>query len=296
MMDNYIEAFLDYLRVERGVSENTILSYCSDLKKYKNWISSIGIRGVSRITKKDIVQFMARQKSKGFAVPSISRTLSSIKSFHRFLLREKIISKDPTSAIDTPKLWKKIPNVLTSKEVVKLLTQPNIRLVRGLRDKAILELMYATGLRVSEVSSLNILDVNIEAGFLKVRGKGGKERIVPIGKVASHFLSRYLNTSRSKILKSKTSNAIFVSSYKKKLSRQSIWKMIKFYIKKAKINKQISPHTLRHSFATHLLEGGADLRSVQEMLGHSSISTTQIYTHINKARLKEIHKKFHPRP
>ena len=294
-MDKYIDLFLDYLRVERGVSENTVVSYLNDLKQYKAYLNGQGVHTVSSIQKKHITKFMALRRDKKSSVTSIARNLSSIKSFHRFLVREKIVDKDASSAIDTPRLWKKIPDVLEFSEVGRLIDQPNIRTVRGLRDKAILELMYATGLRVSEVSSLKLNDVNRDAGFLKVKGKGGKERIVPLGKSAIHFLSRYLNDSRPKILKEKASTAVFISSYKRNLSRQSIWKMIKSYLKKARIKKKVSPHSLRHSFATHLLEGGADLRSVQEMLGHSSISTTQIYTHINKARLKEIHRKYHPR-
>jgi len=295
-MDRYIDLFLDYLRVEKGVSQNTIISYAHDLRQYNGYLLSQRINNLPQIQKKHITQFMGHRRSKGISVSSVARTLSSIKSYHRFLLREKISNSDPSSAIDTPRLWKKVPQVLEAKEVNRLLAQPNIRTIRGLRDKAILELMYATGLRVSEVSSLNLKDVNLEAGFLRVKGKGGKERIVPLGGVASHYLDRYINQSRPKLLKNEESGAVFISSYKRNLSRQSIWKMIKSYIKKARVKKEIAPHTLRHSFATHLLEGGADLRSVQEMLGHSSISTTQIYTHINRARLKEIHKKFHPRP
>jgi len=295
-MDRYIDLFLDYLRVEKGVSQNTIISYAHDLRQYNGYLLSQRINNLPQIQKKHITQFMGHRRSKGISVSSVARTLSSIKSYHRFLLREKISNSDPSSAIDTPRLWKKVPQVLEAKEVNRLLAQPNIRTIRGLRDKAILELMYATGLRVSEVSSLNLKDVNLEAGFLRVKGKGGKERIVPLGGMASHYLDRYINQSRPKLLKNEESGAVFISSYKRNLSRQSIWKMIKSYIKKARVKKEIAPHTLRHSFATHLLEGGADLRSVQEMLGHSSISTTQIYTHINRARLKEIHKKFHPRP
>jgi len=294
-MDNYIELFMDYLRVERGVSSNTIVSYLSDLRKYWAYLKSLKIAQFFQVKKQDIVGFMNYQKNKGIAVVSISRRLSAIKSFHRFLVREKLSKEDPSSSIDTPRLWKKVPDVLDLHEVGKMLSQPNIRQVMGIRDKAILELMYATGLRVSEVSKLRSNSCNLEAGFLKVKGKGGKERIVPLGKTALHFISRYLKDSRPRILKKRVTDSLFVSSYKRGLSRQSIWKMIKFYIKSARIKKNVSPHTLRHSFATHLLEGGADLRSVQEMLGHSSIATTQIYTHINKARLKEIHTKFHPR-
>lgn len=295
-MEKYVDLFLDYLRVECGVADNTIISYSNDLRKINRFCKSKGKNRMSEIKKEDLVQFIGYQKRKDFSVSSISRSLAAVKSFFRFLVREKIIKEDPTSTIETLRLWKKIPEVLSSREINRLLSKPNIRNGKGLRDKAILELMYATGLRVSEISSLKINDVNLEVGFLKVKGKGGKERIVPMGKKAMHFLSRYINETRQEMLRNTSSDAVFISSYRRQLSRQSIWKMIKFYLKKARVNKKIHPHTLRHSFATHLLEGGADLRSVQEMLGHSSISTTQIYTHINKSRLKEIHKNFHPRP
>ncbi len=296
MLEQYIDLFTDFLRVERGVSDNTIQAYTHDLRKYDAYLSGLGIGSFASFEKKQIVQFIHNQKDKGFSSVSIARNLSAIKSFYRFLIRERILKKDPSSTIESPKLWKKVPEILHPKEVDKLLSEPNIRNPKGLRDKAILELMYATGLRVSEVSSLLLGNLNLEVGFLRVLGKGRKERIVPFGKKSAHFLSRYIQESRPKILKDHKSQHLFISSYKRKLSRQSIWKMIKFYLKKARVRKDVYPHTLRHSFATHLLEGGADLRSVQEMLGHSSISTTQIYTHINRARLKEIHQKFHPRP
>jgi integrase/recombinase XerD len=294
-VDNYIDLFLDYLRVERGVSSNTVTSYFSDLKKSKRYWILQGIKSVQEVKKEDILKFIDHQRKKGFSVHSIARNLSALKSFFRFLIREKIIGVDPTSMIETPRLWKRIPDILEPREVDKLLAQPNIRKDKGLRDKAILELMYATGLRVSETASLKVQSLNLEVGFVRVKGKGGKERIVPVGQKALHFLSRYIDQARQKNLKGRDCDDLFISSYKKGLTRQSIWKMIKAYLKKARIRKKIYPHILRHSFATHLLEGGADLRSVQEMLGHSSISTTQIYTHINKSRLKEIHSKFHPR-
>ncbi len=295
-MQEYLELFLDYLNAERGLSPNTVSSYANDLKKYFRFLLSNGIKHISQIEKTHIINFIEKERTQGSALSSIARRLSSLKSFHRFLLREKIVRIDPSSTIESPRLWKKIPQVLDAKEVERLLSSPNIRKPRGLRDKAILELLYASGLRVSELGSLRVRDVNLEVGFIKVRGKGGKERLVPLGDVALHFLKRYIEEVRPKLLRNKSSDFLFISSFKKNLSRQSIWKMIKSYIKKARIKKEVSPHTLRHSFATHLIERGADLRSVQEMLGHSNISTTQIYTHINKIRLKEIHRKFHPRP
>jgi len=232
---------------------------------------------------------------KNISPRSIARILSTIKKFHRFLLREKITSSDPSDLIDTPKIDKKIPNFLTFDEVTKILKSPNLKKPQGSRDRAMLEIMYATGVRVSELVKLKNGDVNLDVGFMKCMGKGSKERIVPLGKVAGQFLQKYLNGARIKLLGEKVSVYLFLAQGGRTLSRQSVWKMIKKLVRKVGIKKQVSPHTLRHSFATHLLEGGADLRSVQEMLGHASITTTQIYTHVNQMRLKKIHKEFHPR-
>jgi integrase/recombinase XerD len=211
-------------------------------------------------------------------------------------MRERILKSDPTSLLDSPKLWKKIPETLSLNEVEALIAQPNIRNNQGIRDKAILETLYATGMRVSEAVNLKAGSVNLEVGFLRCIGKGSKERVIPLGKKAIDSLRRYLEASRPVFLKQKESDFLFLSRLGKRLSRQSLWKIIRRYARCARIKKPIRPHTLRHSFATHLLERGADLRSVQEMLGHANISTTQIYTHINKDRLKTIHKTFHPRP
>jgi integrase/recombinase XerD len=216
--------------------------------------------------------------------------------FHRFLAREKISKSDPSNLIDSPKLWKKIPDTLSLNEVDALLSRPNIRDKQGARDKAILETLYATGMRVSEAVNLRRDNVNLDIGFLRCIGKGNKERVIPIGAKAISSIKRYLEISRPYLLKKADSQFLFLNRFGKKISRQSLWKMIKKYALLARIKKPIRPHTLRHSFATHLLERGADLRSVQEMLGHSNISTTQIYTHINKDRLKTIHRMFHPRP
>ncbi|MFH1771496.1 MAG: site-specific tyrosine recombinase XerD [Candidatus Omnitrophota bacterium] len=294
-MQIYQESFLDFLRVEKGLSHNTIISYNCDLKKYFDYVKEKSIIKPKDITPKIITDFLFSLRICS-SVTSISRVLSTVKSFHRFLLREKISSSDPTELIESPKTEKNIPSVLGHQEIKRLLKAPNIKDIRGLRDKAIIELMYACGLRVSEVSGLKVSDINIDVGFLKSTGKGSKERIVPLGKVAGHFLERYLSESRNKLLGKKVSSYIFLAQGGRKLSRQSIWKAVKAAVKKAGIRKPVVPHTLRHSFATHLLEGGADLRSVQEMLGHASIITTQIYTHVNASRLKEIHRKFHPRP
>jgi integrase/recombinase XerD len=296
-MEELIEAFLNYLSVERGLSRNTIISYSQDLRAYAGYVKSRSISGVSATTKNDIVGFMMGRKDQGLAANSIARSLAAIRMFYRFLVRERILKSDPSSLVDSPKLWKKIPETLSVNEVEALLSQPNVRDVKlGARDRAILETLYATGMRVSEAVNLKLDNVNTEIGFLRCIGKGDKERVIPLGKKAVISIKRYLETSRPSLLKNKESDALFLSRFGKKISRQSLWKLIKHYARLARIKKPMKPHILRHSFATHLLERGADLRSVQEMLGHSNISTTQLYTHINKDRLKSIHRQFHPRP
>lgn len=294
-MDIYLEAFTDYLKVEKGLSPNTIYSYNQDLKKYREYLEKRGISDPKKITRKDITDFLF-QLRKVISPASIARILSTVKNFHKFLLREKITSSDASDFIDAPKLEKKIPSCLSLEEVTKILKEPNLRKPQGIRDRAILELMYATGLRVSELGALKNSDINLDVGFLKCKGKGSKERIVPLGKVAEHFLQKYLSQAREKLLGRRVSFYLFLAQGGRRLSRQSIWKIIKKQVRNAGIKKKVSPHTLRHSFATHLLERGADLRSVQEMLGHANITTTQIYTHVNKLRLKKIHEKYHPRP
>ncbi len=298
-MKDYIEDFLNYLVVERGLSENTISAYRTDLYKYADFLRQKKKRShIDEVSRGDVQDYMFSQKEKGLSGNSVSRNLVAIKVFHRFLVREKYIKEDITSVLDSPKLWKHLPEALSLSEVEDILKSPNTRNWMGLRDRAALELMYATGLRVSELVNLNIDNVNLEVGFVRCTGKGGKERIVPIGRQSRSALEKYLAKSRIKLVKSGNSSlkSLFLSRLGKKISRQSFWKMIKKYARLAGVKKDITPHTLRHSFATHLLERGADLRVVQEMLGHADISTTQIYTHINKERLKSIHHKFHPRP
>ena len=314
-MKELIDTFLNYLSVERGLAKNTIVSYRQDLNSYVDFIARLNIAALSKITKNDIISFMLNQKDKGVSINSIARRLAAVRMFHRFLVRERILKSDPTSLIDSPKLWRKIPDALSLNEVNALIAQPDIRDKQGIRDKAILETLYATGMRVSEAVNLKVDNVNLDIGFLRCIGKGNKERVIPLGKKAVNSIQRYLKITRPYLLnpvrntkalkkegeisngvKKKESEFLFLNRFGKKISRQSIWKIIKRYAKAARIKKPIKPHTLRHSFATHLLERGADLRSVQEMLGHSNISTTQIYTHINKDRLKTIHRMFHPRP
>jgi integrase/recombinase XerD len=295
-MRELIDALLNYLSVERGLSANTLISYREDLNTYADFLKSHAIESLSKTNKNDIVNFMLYEKDKGLSANSVARRLAAIKVFYRFLLRERILKNDPTSLIDSPKLWKKIPETLSFNEVDTLLNQPNIRDKQGLRDKAILEVMYATGMRVSEVVNLKKDNVNLDIGFLRCIGKGNKERVIPLGKKAIQSINKYLESSRSRFLGKQESEYLFLNRFGKKISRQTLWKIIRRYAREANIRKPIRPHILRHSFATHLLERGADLRSVQEMLGHSNISTTQIYTHITKDRLKTIHKMYHPRP
>ena len=296
-MQEFVESFLNYLAVERSLSKNTIISYKRDLRKYIGYLKNCPINSLSESSRKNISDFMFTLKDKGLSASSISRNLAAIKVFHRFLLRERILKTDPSGLLESPKLWKKIPDVLSIEEVEDLLRSCDLHQMQGLRDRAILELMYATGLRVSEAVNLKVQDVNFDAGFLRCIGKGSKERIVPLGRQAIISVKRYLEKARPKLAKNASDDSIlFLSRLGKRISRQSFWKLVKYYARRARIKKELKPPTLRHSFATHLLSRGADLRSVQEMLGHADISTTQIYTHIDKNRLKAIHQKYHPRP
>ena len=295
-MDQLIDEFLNYLSVERGLSNNTIISYKRDLRKFFNYLRAARVSSIEKVSRQTISSFMLDEKDKGLSANSISRGLACLKSFFKFLLMENKIKDNITGVIESPKLWKRLPDVLRLDEVEAILNAPNVRDVAGARDRAAIELMYATGMRVSELVNLKMDDLHIEVGFAKCYGKGGKERIVPFGKKARESILRYLEKSRPRLLKKKVSNALFLTRLGKAMSRQTFWKIIKKYTKEARIKKDVTPHSLRHSFATHILERGADLRIVQEMLGHADISTTQIYTHVNKDRLKSIHKKFHPRP
>ena len=294
-MKELIEDFLNYISVERGLAHNTILAYRRDLAKYMKYLTKTGIEHIDNIKRQQITDYMHRQKESGLVAASITRSLAAIKMFHRFLLRERLAKEDPTDLLETPKLWKRIPEVLSSSEMEAIIKASQGRKEQQIRDYAILELLYASGMRVSELVDLKLESINMDVGYVRCIGKGRKERIVPIGKKAQAAAKQYIETARPRLAKSNFSNVLFLSRLGKKISRQSIWKIIKFYARKAKIAKTIKPHTIRHSFATHLLERGADLRSVQEMLGHADISTTQIYTHVDRERLKLIHKQFHPR-
>jgi integrase/recombinase XerD len=293
--DRFSEIFLDYLSVERGLSANTIQAYRRDLAHYLHFLDAIAKKTVAASDREDIRRFMMHEKDKGLSVNSIARALAALRMFYRFLSRERLIKADISSYIDSPKLWKRIPDVLSFEEVERLIEAPDGGTDQGVRDRAILELMYATGMRVSEVSSLKVGDVNGEVGFVRCFGKGRKERIVPLGKKAVAAIARYEERVRPKLLKAKASPELFLNRSGRRISRISLWKLVKGYARKVRIKKPMKPHILRHTFATHLLERGADLRSVQEMLGHANIATTQIYTHVTKDRLKSIHRTFHPR-
>lgn len=295
-MKQLTDEFLNYLSVERGLSKNTIASYGTDLKHFAEGLESRGVIDPAAVKRQDITNYLLGLKDRGISGNSIGRALVAIKMFYKFLVQEHFIKDDVAGVLESPKLIRPLPDVLNLSEVDKLLAAPNIRDWIGMRDRAALELMYATGMRVSEIADLSMEGLNTDVGFIKCRGKGDKERIVPMGKSAKEALMRYLGRVRPKLLKKDSNDQhVFLSRLGKKISRQSFWKIIRKYKKTAGIKKEITPHTLRHSFATHMLERGADLRVVQEMLGHSDISTTQLYTHIDRSRLKTIHKQFHPR-
>jgi integrase/recombinase XerD len=291
-----IKEFLDYLSIERGLSKNTLESYGRDLGKYSAYFKKQGIENPDGVKRQDIQNFLMALKDGKLNASSISRNLVAIKVFHRYLTTQRYIKEDVTSVLETPKLWKTLPDVLDLKEIEAIIEKPNTLKKQGLRDRAALELMYATGMRVSELVNLKVSDIHMDVGFVRCIGKGQKERVIPVGRKAKEALQKYLVKARPKFLKNKESTALFLTRLGKPMSRQSFWMVIKRYVREARIKKRVTPHTFRHSFATHLLQRGADLRVVQELLGHTNISTTQIYTHIDKERLKQIHQKFHPRP
>lgn len=295
MINNILMDYLHYLKVERGLSENTINSYGIDLKLFLEYLRENEIPSFKQVNKEVIVNYMQSEKNNNKANSSILRSVSSLRKFFQYLAQEKIIEKDPMLLIDTPKKKQHLPQVLTKEEVEKLLRSPNTGQVLGLRDRAMLELMYATGLRISEIINLKLEDLHLTMGTLQTLGKGHKERIVPVGDEAIKWVNRYLEEARPKLLKQKRSNYLFLNFHGNNLTRQGVWKNLKAEVRKAGIQKNITPHTLRHSFATHILENGADLRIVQELLGHADISTTQIYTHLSNKQLADIYNHAHPR-
>lgn len=294
-MHDQLQDFLNYLSVERGLAPNTLESYGRDLRQFLVFLQEKKGLQVVEVTQAVVIGYLLHLQAKGRATATLSRSLAAIKSFYHFLAREQVIPKDPTVNLDAPKQEKRLPRVLSVEEVVKLLEQPDLKSPSGIRDRTMLEVLYATGLRVSELVSLKIENVNLEEGYLRCLGKGSKERIIPLGSVATKYVTFYLDHARKFLASNPREEILFLNHHGNGLTRQGFWKIIKKYADQLGIANSITPHTLRHSFATHLLENGADLRSVQEMLGHADISTTQIYTHLTRNKLKEIYEKTHPR-
>ncbi|MDD3807456.1 MAG: site-specific tyrosine recombinase XerD [Candidatus Marinimicrobia bacterium] len=289
--------FINHLRVERNLATNTIDSYRIDLNRYLAFLESLGIKDPKQVETTHIMLFIHELHDVPLAPRSISRNLSAIRMYHRFMVNEGYLVKDVTENIELPKLPARLPNVLEIYEIETLLNVINTETDLGKRDRAMLELLYACGLRISELLELRLSNVYLNHGWIRIFGKGSKERVVPMGSEARDWLKHYLTYVRYTLAQKaiESQDIVFLNARGKPLTRMGVWKIIQQYIKAAKITKKVSPHTFRHSFATHLLEGGADLRAVQEMLGHADISTTQIYTHLDREYLKEVHKTFHPR-
>lgn len=294
-MEGLLDAFIAFVRAERGLSGKTVDAYAADLTVYFEDLRACGIHDVSQVKEADVVEHLRRLGGRGLSKRSQARHLAAVRVFHRFLNAEKLAEKDPTEDMDTPRFQSKLPVFLTLEEVEQLLAAPDERHPEGLRDKAMLELLYATGLRVSELCGLGINDVQLGAGYLVAKGKGSKERVVPIGSKAVEKVQEYLEGTRQLLLKKSDSRALFLTRRGGPFTRMGFWKLLKRYALKAGIRKPLSPHKLRHSFATHLVERGADLRAVQAMLGHADLATTQIYTHVNSARLRAVYDQHHPR-
>ncbi len=289
--------YIIYLKIERGLSANTVISYKRDIEKYLTFLTEKKITQLDEISRFEILDFLQTLRQAGAADNSIIRMVSSLRKFHQYTKRESIMSDDPMQLIDTPKKASTLPKAISPQSIEKLLEAPDTTTPLGVRDRTILELMYATGLRISELVNLKLSDLHLTMGFIQTMGKGEKERIVPLGEMASQWLDNYLNGARIYLSdkSGEESDYVFLNSRGHGLSRQGVWKKIKQLALEAGIDQNVTPHTLRHSFATHLLENGADLRMVQELLGHADISTTQIYTHITKNRLKQVYSDYHPR-
>lgn len=294
-MYQVVDEYINFLAVERGISLNTLEAYSRDLNRHIAYIEEREIKDIKDISSDDIVAFLGSLRKSGLVANSVNRTLAALRGFYKYLVLQKLIEENPIANISLARVWMHLPDTLNEEEMRNLLDQPGAKNVLEIRDRAMMELLYATGIRVSELISLTINNINWQTGYIIVMGKGGKERIVPIGQVAYDCLSRYVNKVRSGLLKGNLTTVLFLNRSGGGLTRQGFWKIVKKYAKKAGMMKRVYPHTFRHSFATHILERGGDLRSVQVMLGHSDISTTQIYTHVTRERLKDIHRKYHPR-
>ncbi len=284
-----------YLKVERDLADNTIVSYGNDLKQFENYLQKGSVTTFKQVTRNQILAFLQTEMEVAKSPSSITRMITSLRKFFQYLVQENLLEHDPMLLIDTPKSQYHLPAVLSLAEIERLLQVPDTNKPLGMRDRAILEVMYATGLRVSELVNLKLSDLHLDLGLIQTLGKGQKERIIPIGSQAVKWLTKYLAVVRPQLLKRQISSYVFLNFHGKQLTRQGIWKNLKQTVLQAGIDKDVTPHTLRHSFATHILENGADLRVVQELLGHADISTTQIYTHLSKKRLQRIYQQFHPR-
>ncbi|MGD8525941.1 MAG: site-specific tyrosine recombinase XerD [Thioalkalispiraceae bacterium] len=290
-----VDNFLDSLWMEQGLSRNTLSAYGNDLRNFAKWLTGHHQQSLLNAERVLLQQYLAYRHGQGHSARGTARLLSSLRRFYSWLLRENMINEDPTALIESPRLGRPLPKSLSEADVEALLAAPDTQTSRGLRDRTMLEVLYASGLRVSELVGLKISQLNLQQGVIRVTGKGNKERLVPLGEEAISWLENYLANGRSQLIKTKVADELFISNRQKAMTRQTFWHMIKRYALVAGINTDLSPHTLRHAFATHLLNHGADLRVVQMLLGHSDLSTTQIYTHIAKQRLQELHHKHHPR-
>ena len=297
-MKQLLDDFISYLIIEKGLAENTIEAYERDINYYFAYLKREGIHDICSQTTLTVhvLKHLSELKEKNsLSGKSRARHLIAIRQFYRFLFRKGIIDKNPLINVTSPKTWKTLPHILSYSQIETLLAQPDLGTPLGIRDRAMLELLYATGLRVTELIKLTAHDVRLQPGYLMCMGKGSKERIIPIGKTALDYLQHYLKKGRPYLVKTKNTTTIFTNRYGNELTRQGVWKIIKHYSLRAGLLKNVAPHTLRHSFATHLLENGADLRVIQTLLGHSDISTTQIYTHLTLDKVKEMYKQYHPR-
>lgn len=291
-----LSAFRDYLAAERGMAKNTVLAYQGDLAKYRDWIAGGGLADYLTPSVRELTHYIAYLKEDGLAAPSVARNLIATKMFYRFLRLEERVQQNTVELLSAPKLWERIPQVLNPDSVEKLLNAPRNEDRFYLRDRALLETLYATGSRASEVVNLQLADMHLDSSFCKCTGKGSKQRVVPLGAPAISSLKIYLQEQRPVLTQGDKQNPwVFVSKGGKRLTREMLWVLVKKYVRRACLNSEVSPHTLRHSFATHLLAGGADLRTVQELLGHANIRTTQHYTHVDRSRLQAVHRQFHPR-
>ncbi len=294
-MNALLESFLDYISLERGLSINTRKAYADDIGQFLSYLTEKGVTSLSQVSRKQILDHLMAMKARGMSTNSISRHLVSIKVFFRYLQQEGLLDRNVTDTMDSPRLWKILPETLSEKEVDLLLAAPDMNKPLGVRDRAMLEMFYATGMRVSELANLQLADLHLDEGYIRCIGKGRKERVIPVGAESIRLLRRYMEEVRPLLCENPHVQNVFVSRRESGLCRQRLWQIIKEHTQKAGLMKNVTPHTLRHSFASHLLANGASLRVIQEMLGHADIATTQIYTHVNPERLKSIHQQFHPR-